>query len=932
MSLLRKASIAVLVLGIAAPALPAAAQAPPAGASAPQSGQSVRIVGIVRDENNAITLPGVPVEVVGTSQIVYTDVDGRYVLTLPAGTHQVKVQVDGYQEKLIDVTTGAQRTMTLDVGLTMSRFVETVNVTAEAIDVATSSAEAQLIERKNAPVITDNVGSQEMRSSGDSDAAEAMTRVTGLSLVDDQFVFVRGLGERYSNTTLAGSVLPTTEPDKKVVPLDLFPTGLIDSVQVAKSYSPDRSAEFAGGLVQIIPLKLPLQPVLDFSYGLDFYSTATGKSIPVSPVGRRDWLGFDDGARVLPATFPSNKIVRRGIYTPSVGYPVEEMNAFGQQLENVWEPVDDSAMPGQDWSATFGNRFDKVGVVASITHEYKEQFLEEDRRFYRIAEAGELEAVNDYHMQSGTQRAQLGIVGNLAYQFTPSQRISFENFYTHTGRDEGRFFEGPNTENNFRYRNYRLQFIEEGLMSNALTGEHFFQGASNSRVDWRFNSARATRDEPDLREVLYQAALTGTPNYLLADESQSGFRMFNELADDTLDFAFNWGLSNTMAGRPAQLKFGVNYVERTREFQSRRFRFVPNAANKDGAVPVNLALPPEQLFASSNVGPAFRFSEETRPVDAYDGDQATTAGYGMLDISMAARTRLIAGLRVENFDQTVNTFDPFGLFVTQVTAENKNTDVFPGINFVQGFGANSNIRLGYSTTVNRPEFRELAEFEFTDVVGNRAIKGNPDLDRALIQNVDGRYEVFGGARDVVAASVFYKHFDKPIERVIIAGAQPIATFQNADNARNFGVELEAGRGFGDNFFLNANYTFVDSQINLLPEQRTVQTSLERPLAGQSKNLFNLTAEYAIAGFSTRVLFNYFGDRISDVGANEAPDIIEEGRGSLDLVFSQRIGGLGIRVSIDNLTDSEYLFTQGTEEQRVYKLGRTFGISFGYNVF
>ena len=240
-------------------------RAPPSPAEA--TGPTVRVVGVVKDEVNAIALPGVPVEVVGTRQVVYTDVDGRYVLQLPPGTHQIKVLLDGYQEKLINVDGRNRTTVNVDVGLTMTRFAETVTVTARPIDVATSSAEAQLIERKQAPVITDNLGSQEMKQNGDSDAAAAMTRVTGLSLVDNQYVFVRGLGERYSNTTLAGSVLPTTEPDKKVVPLDLFPTGLIDSVQVNKSYSPDRSAEFAGGLVQIVPMKLPTQPVVDFSYG-----------------------------------------------------------------------------------------------------------------------------------------------------------------------------------------------------------------------------------------------------------------------------------------------------------------------------------------------------------------------------------------------------------------------------------------------------------------------------------------------------------------------------------------------------------------------------------------------------------------------------------------------------------------------------------------
>jgi TonB-dependent receptor len=363
-----------------------------------------------------------------------------------------------------------------------------------------------------------------------------------------------------------------------------------------------------------------------------------------------------------------------------------------------------------------------------------------------------------------------------------------------------------------------------------------------------------------------------------------------------------------------------------------RFRFIPNVLHSGGSALVNLTQAPEQLYVAGNIGTAFRFNEETRPVDAYDGEQKTTSGYGMLDISMTARTRLVAGARVEQFDQVVNTKDPFGLFVRTISAENKNTDVFPGINFVQALTPNTNLRVSYSTTVNRPEFRELAQFEFTDVVGNRAVRGNPNLDRALIHNVDGRWEVFSGGRGIVAASMFYKHFDKPIERVVIASAQPIVTFRNSDRARNFGLELEAGQAIGDNFFVSANYTFVDSKITLLPEQRTVQTSLERPLAGQSKNLFNLSAEHAIAGFSTRLLFNYFGDRISDVGSNEAPDIVEQGRGSVDLVFAQRVRGLGIRVMLENLTDSRYLFTQGAEDQRVFKLGRTVAVSFGYNVF
>ncbi|HUG54161.1 MAG TPA: TonB-dependent receptor, partial [Vicinamibacteria bacterium] len=757
-------------------------------------------------------------------------------------------------------------------------------------------------------------------------------------IVDSQYVFVRGLGERYSNTTLSGSVIPTTEPDKKVVPLDLFPSGLLDSVQVAKTYSPDKPADFAGGLVQVNPLKLPNHRVLDLAVGGRYSSNATGKSIPLSPLGRRDRLGYDGDARSLPASFPASKVVRRGIYSPDVGYGRDEITAFGRALDGRWSPARSDGAPGQTFSLVYGDRFGDFGLVASLSQSYKEEYVEEQRRFFRIAEGSELEAVSDYAIESGTQKAQLGAVANFAYQITPNHRLSFENFYTHSGRDEGRVFEGPNTENNFIYRNLRLQFIEEGLLSTAVAGEHFLQGFANSRVDWRASYARATRDEPDLRETLYQQACvagtacrTGTGSFLLADESQSGFRMFNALDDDTVDVAANWSFLPARA-QATIVKLGANFVHRTRDFTSRRFRFIPNTANTGGSVGIDLSLTPETLFAAGNVGSRFRFNEETRPVDAYDGDQKTLAGYGMVDVALTGRARLVGGVRVERFDQEVNTFDPFGLFVGRVSAANEHTDVFPGANLIYSLRPDMNLRLSASQTANRPEFRELAAFEFTDVVGNRAVRGNPELRRALIRNADARWEVLSGGRNVLAASAFYKQFDQPIERVVIAGAQPIVTFQNADSARNLGLELEAARQFTRGLFLNVNYTFVDSKITLSPEQRTVQTSLQRPLAGQSKHLFNAIAEYAVRGFSTRVLYNYFGDRISDVGSNEAPDIVEQGRGSLDAVVSQRIGKLTVRLVGENLTDTRYLFTQGPEEQRVFKLGRTIGLSFGVDVF
>ena len=925
--------VAILVTGAGAPVL--GRQADGSAAQARQPHQ-VRVVGVIRDGANAVVLPGVPVEIVGTGQVTHTDVDGRFVVQVPPGTHQMKVAIDGYEPKTISVRTDDRRELTVDVTLSMSRFSEVVTVQGEVVDMAASSAEAQLVERKNAQVITDNVGAQEMKSNGDSDAASALQRVTGLSVVDNQFVFVRGLGERYSNTTLAGAVIPTTEPDKKVVPLDLFPTALIDSVQITKSYTPDRSADFAGGLVEIMPQNFVRRQVLDVSIGANWYETASGKQIPFSPLDGKDHWGFDDGARALPAGLPANKIVRRGIFTPDVGFSPAEIASFGRLLDNTWTPVREkgSVVPG--FNVSYGNSFGRLGVLASVNQSYKEQRVEEVRRFFSgLGEGGALEPLSDYTFDTATQKAQLGVIGNLSYQFTPAHRIAFENFYTHTGRDEGRVFEGPNYDANFYYRNFRLQFIEEGLFTNKVSGEHFLQGWGNSRIDWRASLGRANRDEPDLRETLYQAPMSAssqpTGNFVLADESQSGFRMFNALNDDTTDVALNWSFLQTIGGRPAVYKIGPSFVRRTRDFASRRFRFIP--ANLSG---VNLTQTPEQLFTSDRIGTAFRFNEETRPVDAYDAEQTTVGGYAMADLVLSTRSRLVAGVRVERFDQEVITHDPFGLFEERIAANLKNTDVFPGVNFVYSLRPNTNLRFGYSQTVNRPEFRELAAFEFTDVVGNRAIQGNPELKRSLIQNFDVRLEAFTGGRGVLAGSVFFKRFADPIERVISSGAQPLQTFENAERARNLGVELEAGRQFSRNVYASLNYTFVDSTITLTDEAINVQTSRVRPLAGQSKNLFNAIGEVSLGGFQGRVLYNFFGDRITDVGAFGAPDIVEQGRGSVDVVLQQRLRGVALRLALENLTDERFLFTQGVdalqEEQRRFKLGRVITFSLGYSFF
>ncbi len=893
--------------------------------------RTVRVSGRVLDRQQAVPLPGVPVEVVGTTEVVYTDVDGRYALDLLPGSHTLRITLDGYVERTVNVDVTPATPVTADVGLAMAGFAEQVTVRADVTDANSSTAEAQLIERKRSAVVSDNLGAAEMKANNDGNAAAGLSRVTGLSVVGDGYVFVRGLGERYSSTTLGGVSLPTTEPERRVVSLDLFPAGLVDNVKVAKTYSPDQSAEFAGGLVQIEPLKFPTQPVFNIGFGVGLNDQTTGKDGFSYRSSGNDYFGFGKGSRALPGIIPDTRVIRgAGRFTPDVGFTQTQLETFGESFGNTWSLVPATGDPNQSFDMVFGNRFGKLGVVASYSQNYRELYHQDKQITYVLGQGNQLENFVDYDFDYATTRANMGVVANLAYQFTPTHRVSFDNFLSNTGEDEARRYSGFNGEAGRHQQAQRLFWTEERITSTNLSGDHFFAGAGNTRIDWRVGYGRGDRDEPDLRETIYQA-INPADAFEFADLSQSGFRMFNTLDDETIDGQLNWSMLRSIGGRALQFKVGGAFLDRQRDFQSRRFRMVP--LNLTG---LDLTAPPESLFTPQNIGPdRFELKEETRTTDFYDASQQVAAGYAMTDVALTARARLIAGVRLENFRQDVNTRDLFSLsFDPQVIeASLDETNLFPSLNVVYSVTPSSNVRLGFSQTANRPEFRELAPFEFTDVVGGRASVGNPNLRQALIRNFDARYEIFPRAEEVLAVSVFYKQFDDPIERILEPTANIRTSYTNADSARNVGLELEARKRLSDWFFVGANYSYIDSKVTLSSAAAQVQTSLERPLAGQSNNLFNVMAEGRAGDASLRVLWNVVGDRITDVGASGLPDIIQEGRNQLDVVFSQRLfRRLTLRLSGDNLTNGAYEFTQGDLRQRYFTFGRTFSLNFSFSAF
>jgi hypothetical protein len=902
-----------------------------AAAHAQQNGTTGRVTGRVLDTLQGLAMPGATVEVPALKITTVTDVDGRYRLDLPAGKHTVRIAMQGFAERTLEVEVTPGAAMDVDVTLSLASLTEVVTVQGDMSAGNASTLAAQLIERRRASAIVDNLGGMEMKANADSSAAGALQRVTGLSLVDDQYVFVRGLGERYSNTTLNGALLPSMEPERKVVSLDMFPAGLLESVSVVKSYTADRPAEFAGGLVEIVPSRLPSRRTTSFAYSYGGNTETWGNDVLDHGAGSRDWLGLPNGSRRLSDAFPDRRVVRGGIFTPEVGVVGSQLEELGESLVNEWTPVLADGKPHQGFSASFGDRWGKFGLSASANHSYKSEYRDERQVYYSLGDNDELFPFSTYQYKVGENRAMFSTLVNAGYAFTPNHRFSFQSFTTDKGKRETRTFEGYNDDIARNIRNARLLWQEENLRSFQFNGDHVLGGISNHRIDWRASFSRSNHDEPDIREVLYQEL----PNvgYVLADESQSGLRMFNDLDETAWDVSASWNLLfSGVNGLPASVKIGPSYSHRERDFASRRFRFVPI-----NLVRFDLARPAEQLYTPANIGPVFELREETRTTDAYAAEQTIGAGFGQLDVALSTRARLIAGARVEAYRQRVDTFDLFGLDLAIEGEENaselirgeiKQTDVFPSVNFVYDLGGGRNFRIGFSQTVNRPDFRELAPFEFTDIVGGRAVIGNPDLERSLIRNVDLRWEWFPGPTEVVAASFFLKNFDQPIERFIEPTAQLRTSFTNARAARNVGLELEARRQLTSMLVIGGNYTFVDSNIELESFQTNILTSLERPLSGTSKHLFNAMVEAGVSPVSVRLLANYFSDRIVDVGALGLPDILEEGRPTFDLIVSARLNQtFTLRFAGENLGNRPVRFIQGGQLHREFNYGRTFGVQF-----
>ncbi len=890
------------------------------------------------------------IEIAGTDIFVFSGDDGRFSAEVPPGDHLVTISAGGFADRSEPVTVEPQQVQTLDLQLQLAsttpaedpmspevsdvegdRQLEMVEVEEQAI--ADGSSAAVVLDRRYSPQVVEAISAEQISRAGDSDAASALKRVTGLSLVDNQFVYVRGLGERYSSVLLNGAQIPSPDPTRRVVPLDLFPTDVLESITVQKSNSADMPAEFGGGTVQLRTKRVVDEFQMKASVSTEYLHGTTGEDGLTYRGGDRDWLGRDDGSREFPngfTPFPTDPaaVERAGEALAAKGYTTHERN------------ID----PGAGFSFGVGDVFKtgewSLGYVGSVRYAHEWDTRTETRRTFALQENGGLTPSSTIDRYRTERMVDTSALVGLGAEYGNNHSVGATFLQLRQSTDETRIDEGWDTNPSDIERKYLLEFIENELLVKQFSGTHSFPEASYLQLDWQYTRSDASRFEPNTRDYEY-VQVPATGDFTFSRNSGNNNQRFAQLDDQSDELRLDAQLPMDFGDNLSAIFLaGGSRIDRERDSFVRKFQF-------RGSRPVNGPGGIEDVLIPELIGPGgLQITETTLGTDAYRAEQRLDALYVAADLTLVERYRLNLGLRREANEQRVETYPLFNPGATPIVAEIDENDILPSATFTWMYGDDAQLRFGYSKSLSRPDFRELSPAQFTDPVLDVATRGNPNLVQSEITHYDARWEYYFSETEILSAALFLKEFDTPIEKVRVAGTGELLELRNAQEATNYGIEidyynrlswLERWSAFDDgwlsgipwsNVYLGLNYAWIESEVTL-GDVGGIQTTDDRPLQGQSPYVANVQIGYAPPDgrVEATLLYNIFGKRISEVGIQGNPDIYEQPVDQLDFVFAYRFADeWKMKFRARNLLDPRVEYTQGSEVAREYRRGREFAVS------
>ncbi|MGE0077914.1 MAG: carboxypeptidase-like regulatory domain-containing protein [Bacteroidales bacterium] len=905
------------------------------------------IEGVVIDKSRNETLVGATAVIQGTTNGTITDFDGKFILpNLTPGTYSVLVSFISYKPVIIEnIKVEANKASTINVDLEeVSTAIEGVVVTASRRN---NTDVAMISSIKASAIVANGITAQQITRTQDKDASEVIKRVPGISIIEDRFVVVRGLNQRYNSVWINNASTPSSETDQKAFSFDIIPSSMIDNILIAKSPSPELPADFTGGFIKIYTKNMPEKNFFHIGYATSFNTEDNYNDFKLINKGKYDWLGIDNGERALPDNFPSSL----------KGLSNSQLANYGKELNTKWAPKSVSAYPEQKLSINFGKRFQigskQIGTITAFTYDIANNSEVKSLKSYQAQfTPGDMPDYNYNYTDSSYSRVtKIGLLHNWAFFLGNGNKIEFRNLLNINGKNTTIVRNGLNGYEGYTVRSYQDKYMSRVTYSAQLGGEHKSGENDKNKLDWVVGFSYSGKNEPDLKQLRttlqddplfshygeYYASVGLTPSV-----SDAG-RLFMKLNEYISSIGANYERKIKIGNWEPSIKTGVYSEYKNRVFDTRIIGLAKNSSYTE-----SVWLPVETIFSKENINTSddgFIIKETTSKSDSYDANNMLVAGYVALNTNITKKIKLYGGVRAEMNNLQLNGYDSYN---HSVNLESKHFDLFPSVNITYNFNEKNLIRFATGLSVNRPEFREVAPFYFYNFEDEADYVGNTELENCYTWNYDLRYEVYPSSSETFSVGLFYKKFDSTIESTYKpSGNRPTYTYSNANEAKSLGVEVELRKSLESidllkDFYVVANASYIYSRV-IFPSGSTFE---DREMQGQSPFLVNTGVFYNNeknkVNFS--VQYNVIGDRLISIGIvnqnsdQNIPNISEKLKHLVDISISKEFNNfIELKFGVKNLLNQKtiryvpYLNSNGDDNMHLDNRRSADGITFNLGV-
>lgn len=868
------------------------------------------IKGVVKDSETEEPLIGASVQIDGTTVGTITDLDGSFVLNGVKGETTIVVSYVSYITKKLKVN-ASKDTAPIEILLEPdNRQLGEVTVTARKNN---ETATALLKERQKSSIPIENIGARDLSIKGISDVQEGVKKLTGISVASAGQIIVRGLGDRYSITTLNGMSVASPNPDHKLIPLDLFPTSTVKNITVSKVYDVASFADYSGAHIDIATKDQSSDNFFEASVSVKGYTNTIGGDF--YEMDRASTLfrnpSIDNNAYNLPLSDFRQYSRNNRIF--NTGFNVERR----------------TAIPAFSGNVSFGRNFriglNDLNILASMS--VSNGLSSMDNAIYKTLEATGT-VVNDFNYDAYINEVKLSGLASVGYSFRESDHIGYNFFYARNASNEYMTRSGHDRDDHQLLGIHDVTHIYT-LQNHQLSGFHEFGDAWS--LTWKGSYGKTTSEEPDRRQVMYERTSNGLELFKLnRQETMRYFGDLNEseyLADVSSEYKF---------GESNKVVFGAAYKDKKRSYSATRFYY-----NLSGINPVidDFYRPDDFINAGALAAGDISINRVQQLKDNYEAANRIAAGFISAELYPVNDLMINIGVRYEYSDQYVDYYDDASIARRSTL---KNHDFFPALNARYQFRDNNSIRLSFSRTITRPSFIEMTPFLYQESYGGAQIRGNEHLKNGYNWNVDLRYEYITQSGDMFSATVYYKQLEDPIERTqFLQGGATTHSFNNADNGVAAGVEVEIRKNIVKDLILGANVSYMYTNV-VLPEGGAY-TNTTRALQGASPYLANADLTYAPKfkngdDMSLALLYNLQGPRIQSVGVSGLGDVTQQALHTLNFVARYRFNEhCSISAKVNDILNRDVIFEQdvpltgGKEVVERFKTGTNFEIGFTYKL-